>query len=103
MLEYIDGIDLSKVIKGLNGIHVEYNRVIAAQLCMALKYLHYKGFIHRDVKVKSVLSFVNDAFMQNFAQTRKLNPQRRCLIRGGRRESSEDDLPEKIGKSGSDP
>ncbi|XP_018495482.1 microtubule-associated serine/threonine-protein kinase 2-like [Galendromus occidentalis] len=55
VLEYLEGIDLNRLIKGAGSIPIEFNRVISAQLCMALKYLHYKGFIHRDVKPANMM------------------------------------------------
>lgn len=55
VMEYIDGVDLHKVVKEMRGLPLVATRVIIAQLCMGLRYLHFKGFIHRDIKPSNVM------------------------------------------------
>lgn len=52
IMEYIRGVDLHKVLK-VSALGDKINKLIMAQLGLALQYLHYRGFIHRDVKVHS--------------------------------------------------
>lgn len=52
VMEYIRGVDLHRVIKS-SALSDRVNKIVMAQLGLALQYLHYRGFIHRDVKVHS--------------------------------------------------
>lgn len=53
VMEYIRGVDLERVTKTTKGkgLPMAVLRPILAQLGIATQYLHYKGFIHRDIKV----------------------------------------------------
>ena len=46
------GTDLTKLLKEAGGgFPADLVRLIALQIGLALQHLHFKGFIHRDVKV----------------------------------------------------
>lgn len=51
IMEYIRGCDLEKVVHNERGLPMKVLRSLVAQLGMATQYLHFKGFIHRDIKV----------------------------------------------------
>lgn len=51
VMEYHNGVDLDKVIANSKSLPTTFSMLIVAQLCVAIEYLHYVGFIHRNVKV----------------------------------------------------
>lgn len=52
LMEYIRGIDLHRVFKCQMFIPSHITRLVLAQLCLAIQFLHMAGFIHRDIKVR---------------------------------------------------
>lgn len=53
-MEYVRGVDLHKVLKVSKVFPRDVLQLVAAQLGLAIQHLHFKGFIHRDVKVCAV-------------------------------------------------
>ncbi|XP_022663879.1 uncharacterized protein LOC111251491 isoform X3 [Varroa destructor] len=49
-MEYVRGVDLHKVLKVSKVFPRDVLQLVAAQLGLAIQHLHFKGFIHRDVK-----------------------------------------------------
>lgn len=52
VMEYIRGVDVIRLVNLSTRLSDHVVRVIMAQLGLALSHLHYKGFVHRDVKVR---------------------------------------------------
>lgn len=52
IMEYIRGVDLDRVVHTAKGLPMRVLRPVVAQLGIATQYLHFKGFIHRDIKVR---------------------------------------------------
>ena len=53
--EYIDGLDVGKVIRRLGKLPVTDACEIATQIAMALDYVHSQNMVHRDVKPSNVM------------------------------------------------
>lgn len=51
MMEFINGVDVMRVVTKANYMPIEQVQVIMAQLILALEHLHLHGFLHRDIKV----------------------------------------------------
>ena len=54
-MEFIDGEDLSSVLKRLGRVPEEKGVEIARQLCGALAAVHDQGLLHRDLKPANVM------------------------------------------------
>lgn len=59
VMEYIRGVDVIRLVNLSTRLSEHFVRVILAQLGLALCHLHYKGFVHRDVKVRSGVRFAS--------------------------------------------
>lgn len=55
VMEYVDGIDLDRLIGRDGPLGVERALVIAVQICRALEAAHRAGIIHRDLKPSNVM------------------------------------------------
>ncbi len=53
-LEYVDGFDLSKLLKD-GALGPEIASIIAKEVAEALEHAHYAGIVHRDVKASNVM------------------------------------------------
>ncbi|KAL3847169.1 hypothetical protein ACJMK2_018095 [Sinanodonta woodiana] len=56
VMEYAAGGDLQKKIKEQNGMHLQKETVLDwfIQVCQALRYIHDKNILHRDLKTQNV-------------------------------------------------
>src|SRR5262245_54546828 len=54
-MEFVDGEDLSSVLKRLGRVPEEKGVEIARQLCSALAAVHDQGLLHRDLKPPNVM------------------------------------------------
>jgi eukaryotic-like serine/threonine-protein kinase len=54
-MEYVDGVDLSKVLRRSGGLPLERCLLIAIQICRGLEAAHKAGIIHRDLKPSNVM------------------------------------------------
>jgi len=54
-MEFVDGEDLSSVVKRLGRVPEEKGVEIARQLCSALAAVHEQGMLHRDLKPANVM------------------------------------------------
>lgn len=55
VMEFIDGIDLDKLIAREGGLPLERAALIAVQICRAVEAAHKAGIIHRDLKPSNVM------------------------------------------------
>ncbi|MDX2023921.1 MAG: protein kinase [Deltaproteobacteria bacterium] len=55
VMEYVDGVDLSKLIRRDGQLSIERCLVISIQICRALEAAHRAGIIHRDLKPGNVM------------------------------------------------
>lgn len=53
--EYVDGIDLSKLVKRAGKVPAEFASEFVAQAAEALEYAHSKGVMHRDIKPANLM------------------------------------------------
>ncbi|XP_003740145.1 microtubule-associated serine/threonine-protein kinase 3-like [Galendromus occidentalis] len=49
LMERVRGVDLQKLMKSSTALSEAVSAVVLAQLCLAVEYLHYVGFIHRNL------------------------------------------------------
>jgi len=55
VMEYVDGVDLSKVLRRSGGLPLDRCLLIAIQICRGLEAAHKAGIIHRDLKPSNVM------------------------------------------------
>lgn len=55
VMEYVPGGDVYSLLRGVGRLDVETTRIFAAQLVLALEYLHGLGIAHRDLKPDNIL------------------------------------------------
>jgi len=67
VMEYLDGIDLGKLIKNGKGVEAARSIRILRQVCGALAAAHGHGIIHRDLKPENII-LVNKAGTQDFVK-----------------------------------
>ncbi|KAM7304249.1 hypothetical protein ISCGN_014149 [Ixodes scapularis] len=51
IMEYIQGVDLMRVVDKAVYLPTEECRIVMAQLILAIEHMHLRGFLHRDIKV----------------------------------------------------
>lgn len=81
-MEFIDGVDLKKVLGKLSRLPESLALAIAADVARALADAHEKGIVHRDIKPENILVLDSDAIMnsaeedaaQDLSQTLVLAP-----------------------------
>ena len=55
MMPFVKGGELYKIFKAQKRLPEELVCFYAAQICMAVGYLHSKGIMHRDLKLENIL------------------------------------------------
>lgn len=55
VMPFIQGGELYKIFKSRKRLDEDTVRFYAAQICMAVGYLHKKGIMHRDLKLENIL------------------------------------------------
>ena len=55
VMEYMNGGDLGSMIHNLGALSLDATRIYAAEIVLALEYLHSQGIIHRDLKPENLL------------------------------------------------
>jgi len=55
LLEYIDGVTLSKALKDQGKFSLKLTQFYAAQIVLALEYLHLKNICYRNLKPENIL------------------------------------------------
>lgn len=54
-MPFIKGGELYKIFKSQKRLSEDVVKFYAAQICMAVGYLHNKGIMHRDLKLENIL------------------------------------------------
>ncbi|XP_053186905.1 serine/threonine-protein kinase Nek1-like [Scomber japonicus] len=76
VMDYCEGGDLSKKIKSQKGKHFSEQQILDwfVQICLALKHIHDKNILHRDIKPKNIF-LTKDGTVQlgDFGVARVLN------------------------------
>ncbi|XP_037958970.1 serine/threonine-protein kinase GA29083-like [Teleopsis dalmanni] len=55
VLEYVDGGDLFNVLDVEDSFSEKKTKIVIAQLASALKYIHSRNIVHRDIKAENIL------------------------------------------------
>lgn len=55
VMEYLPGGDLFSLLRNMNAFSEEWTRIYAAEIVLALEYLHNQGIVHRDLKPDNML------------------------------------------------
>lgn len=55
VMEYLNGGDLGSLLHTFGQVEEKFTKLYAAELVVALQYLHSKGIVHRDLKPENVL------------------------------------------------
>jgi tRNA A-37 threonylcarbamoyl transferase component Bud32 len=55
VMEYVDGVDLARVLRETGRLPVRLALTIGYQVCLALEHAHRRGLVHRDVKPSNVM------------------------------------------------
>jgi NIMA (never in mitosis gene a)-related kinase len=55
-MEYADGGDLNRIIREAKGNYFQENQILNwfAQICLAIKHIHDRKIIHRDLKCQNI-------------------------------------------------
>jgi serine/threonine-protein kinase len=60
VMEYLDGIDLDRLVRDAGPLPVEQACAYLAQAAEGLRHLHERGMVHRDVKPRNLLVTVRE-------------------------------------------
>jgi serine/threonine-protein kinase len=55
VMEFVDGVDLSSVLRTVGRVPLHLALPVAYQVCLALEHAHRRGLVHRDVKPSNVM------------------------------------------------
>jgi len=82
VMEYIDGTDLRKILRG-PGLNPDQALLVVGQICDALHAAHSKGVIHRDIKPENIL-VTKDGYVKlaDFGLARPLNQENTSVLTG---------------------
>jgi len=83
-MAFIEGKDLSQLLKEEGPLPIDRSLKIARQLCEALDAAHSEGFVHRDFKPHSVLVGKNDhVYVSDFGLATSLETAKLGMTRSG--------------------
>ena len=82
VMEYIDGTDLRKILRG-PGLNPDQALLVVGQICDALHAAHSQGVIHRDIKPENILER-KDGYVKlaDFGLSRPLKEQGPIALTG---------------------
>ncbi len=81
VMDYAEGGDLQKRIKAAQGKHFAEGQVLDwfTQICLALKHVHDRKILHRDIKSQNVfLTAESRCLLGDFGIARVLNATKEC-------------------------
>ena len=82
VMEYIDGTDLRKILRG-PGLNPDQALLVVGQICDALHAAHSQGVIHRDIKPENIL-ITKDGYVKlaDFGLSRPLREEEANVLTG---------------------
>ena len=82
VMEYIDGTDLRKILRG-PGLNPDQALLVVGQICDALQAAHAKGVVHRDIKPENILiSKEGYVKLADFGLARPLQQENTSVLTG---------------------
>ncbi|OQR72197.1 protein kinase-like [Tropilaelaps mercedesae] len=55
LMEFVDGVDMKRLMAFQKFLPNEILPLVIVQMFLGIEHLHYKGFVHRDIKLQNVL------------------------------------------------
>jgi serine/threonine protein kinase len=90
-MEYLIGGDLASLLRALHYFDVQMARRYAAEIVLALEYLHSIGIVHRDLKPDNIL--IND---DGHLKLTDFGLSRLGAINEGRSRSNTEQIPDPL-------
>ncbi len=83
-MAYVEGDDLSRLLKKRGRIALDQTLKLARQLCGALDAAHSEGIIHRDLKPQNILiDYEGNAFVSDFGLAKSLEANAAEMTQAG--------------------
>jgi len=88
VMEFVPGGDLLSLLRGVGALDVDTARLYAAQLIIAITFIHTRGIVHRDLKPDNVLIGADGTLKLTDFGLSHVGAQRRMEVSASRHGSS---------------